>query len=203
MYTILIIIVISIISIIGFKDNQLLSKYAFSPYLCKHQQNYYRFFSHVFIHADWQHLLFNMISFYMFGQLIENSFLFTYGTSIGALHYFILFFAGGLFSTIWPYITNQNNSNYVSVGASGAVSAIIFAGVLWNPTMQMGLIFLPIPIPAYIFGPLYLAFEYWAFKKSASNIAHDAHIGGALFGIAYTLLINHQKGIDFIHLIFK
>lgn len=94
MYTILIIIVISIISIIGFKDNQLLSKFAFSPYLCKHQQNYYRFFSHVFIHADWQHLLFNMISFYMFGQLIENSFLFTFGTSIGALHYFILFLLG-------------------------------------------------------------------------------------------------------------
>jgi membrane associated rhomboid family serine protease len=197
--TILIIIATAIISFMGFKNPQLISKWVFSPYRVKHNNELSRFISHMFIHADLSHLLFNMISFFMFGAMIEGELDIHFGNSNGMIHFLILYFVGGLFSTLWPYIRNQENVNYLSLGASGAVSAVVFAGIMWNPTMKMGLIFLPIMIPAYIFGPLYLAFEFWMFKRQKTNIAHDAHIGGAVFGVLYILLINADKGREFLH----
>jgi membrane associated rhomboid family serine protease len=125
-----------------------------------------------------------------------------YGTVSGELHFIVLYILGGVFATLIPYMRNQDNIHYRSLGASGAVSAIIFAAIIWNPTMQLGLLFIPIPIPAYIFGPLYLAFEYWADRKGGTGIAHDAHIGGAIFGVLYVLIINIDKGKEFFSLIF-
>ena len=86
--------------------------------------------------------------------------------------------------------------------ASGAVSAVIFAAILWNPRMRLSFFFIPIGIPAYIFGPLYLAFEFYMDKRGGSGIAHDAHIGGAVFGILYVLFINIDKGKEFFAAIF-
>ena len=200
--TFIIIIVTCILSFKAFKDIKMSADWSLSPYAVKHNHNYTRLFTYMFIHADLPHLLFNMLSFYMFGGMLENQFISLWGGVIGELNFIILYFIGGLFATVWPYLRNFDNPNYISVGASGAVSAIIFSALLWNPTMTVGLIFLPIPIPAYIFGPLYLAFEYWAFKRNKSNIAHDAHLGGALFGILFTLLLNVEKGVEFVHLIF-
>jgi membrane associated rhomboid family serine protease len=200
--TLLIIIATAILSFKGFKDPKMSSDWALSPYSIKHYHTYSRLFLHMFIHADLPHLLFNMLSFYMFGEMLENQFISIYGGVLGEIYFVILYFIGGLFATTWPYFRNYDNPNYISVGASGAVSAIIFSAILWNPTMTVGLIFLPIPIPAYIFGPLYLGFEYWAFKRNKTNIAHDAHLGGALFGILFTLLVNSVKGKEFIDLIF-
>jgi membrane associated rhomboid family serine protease len=88
------------------------------------------------------------------------------------------------------------------LGASGAVSAVIFASIIWNPSMQLGLMFIPIPIPAFLFGPIYLAIEYYAMRRGGTGIAHDAHLGGALFGIIYVLLLDFEKGRQFIDLIF-
>jgi membrane associated rhomboid family serine protease len=200
--TLLIIAITSILSYKGLKDQSMISDWALSPYDIKHHGAYRRIFSHMFVHADMPHLFFNMFSFYMFGNMLESQFIEMWGGVAGELKFLILYFAGGVCATIWPYLRNQNNSNYISVGASGAVSAIIFASILWNPTMEMGMIFLPILIPAYIFGPLYLAFEYWAFKKNKTNIAHDAHLGGALFGILLILAFNIEKGKDFLQIIF-
>lgn len=200
--TIIIIILVCLISFLGFKDSLIISKFLFSPYLCNHNKEYIRFISHTFIHADISHLLFNMLSFYMFGSYLENQLIESYGLFVGSTHFLILYFIGGIISTFWPYIRNKDNPNYSALGASGAVSSILFATLLWKPTMNVGLLFIPIPIPAYIFGPLYLAFEYWGFKKGRGNIAHDAHIGGAFFGIFYLLLINHSKGAAFLNHIF-
>jgi membrane associated rhomboid family serine protease len=93
---------------------------------------------------------------------------------------------------------HQNDPNYRSVGASGAVSAIIFAVIIWVPDLPLNLMFIPIPIPAYIFGVIYLAFEYYAHKKGNTGIAHDAHIGGAVLGIVYVLILNIDKGKEFL-----
>lgn len=191
--TFIIIILTSIISLRVFKQDEFFYKYAFIPYQVKHYKQPIRLISYAFLHADLPHLLFNMFSFYMFGGLIENQLMLIYGNFLGGIHFLIIYFVGALIATVWPYYRNSENPNYISVGASGAVSSVIFASMLWNPTMEVGIIFLPFQIPAYIFAPMYLAFEYWSLKNGKSNIAHDAHIGGALFGITYIAIINFDK----------
>lgn len=183
------------------------------PYRCKHNNEYYRTVSHLFIHADMTHLLFNMMSLYFLGSIflsapaatyvgIEAGLMETYGFFGGQIHFLILYFLGGLFATLIPYARNQDNPHYLSLGASGAVSSVIFAAILWNPFMQLNLFFIPIGIPAYIFGPLYILFEIYMDRRGNSGVAHDAHIGGALFGVIYILIINIDKGKQLIELIF-
>lgn len=203
-FSFLFIIVIGtvIISLNAFKDRNLLDKLTYSPYRCKHNGEYYRMLSHVVIHADSTHLIFNMLSLYFLGSKLEQQFMIQYGTGAGEIHFIILYVFGGLFATLIPYIRNHENPSYRSLGASGAVSAVIFAAILWNPRMPLSLMFLPISVPAYIFGPLYLAFEYWADRRGGTGIAHDAHIGGAIFGILYVLIINIDKGKEFLSQIF-
>lgn len=196
-YTIIVLTVL--ISIQGFNSADFSYKMSFSPYLAKHYNQKTRFFTHMFVHADWGHLFFNMFSFYMFGKFIELELRAYYGDYLGGFHFFVLYLLGGLFSTLWPFIRNQDKDNYFSVGASGAVSAIIFSTIIWYPQLRMGLIFLPIMVPGYIFGPLYLLFEFFAFRYGKSRIAHDAHIGGALFGILYIIIINIDKANDFVN----
>jgi membrane associated rhomboid family serine protease len=193
--------IIVLTSIQGFKSQDFAYKLSFSPYLAKHESQAWRFFTHIFVHADWGHLFFNMFSFYSLGSYMEMSLKYIYGPSLGSIHFIILFLAGGLFATLWPYVRNQDNVQYLSLGASGAVSAVIFAFVMWSPNET--LIIFVIPMKAYIFGPLYLAFEYFAFRRGKGNIAHDAHIGGAVFGIVYILIINIDKGKEFLNQIFN
>jgi membrane associated rhomboid family serine protease len=103
-------------------------------------------------------------------------------------------------ATFLPMLKHQDQPSYRSLGASGAVSAVLFAVICWNPTLSLSLMFIPIPIPAYIFGPLYLLFEYYSLKKGNTGIAHDAHIGGAIFGILFVLMLDPSKGIQFVNL---
>ena len=185
-----------------FKSNAWREKLILSPYLIKHDGQWYRLFSHSWIHADWQHLIFNMASLYFLGDLILNNWLDLYGDIKGTGLFLFLYLAGGVAATIFPYFKNQDNSSYRALGASGAVSAVIFAAILWNPTMKLGILFIPFPIPAYIFGPLYLLIEYFAMRNIKTGVAHDAHLGGALFGILFVLCLNLDKGKDFVHLFF-
>ena len=186
----------------AFEKHELREKMLFIPYNVKHLNERYRLFSHSWIHADWQHLLFNMMSLYFLGQILSKQWNEIYGPEKGISLFILLYLIGGVAATIIPYLRNQDNSSYRSLGASGAVSAVIFAAILWNPTMKLMLIFIPIPIPAYLFGPIYLLIEYYAMRKVKSGIAHDAHIGGALFGILFVLLLNFEKGKSFLHLFF-
>ena len=185
-----------------FKSNAWRDKLILSPYLIKHDGQWYRLFSHSWIHADWQHLLFNMASLYFLGDLILNNWLDLYGDIKGTGLFLFLYIAGGVAATIFPYLKNQDNSSYRALGASGAVSAVIFSAILWNPTMKLGILFIPFPIPAYIFGPLYLLIEYFAMRNIKTGVAHDAHLGGALFGILFVLFLNLDKGKDFVNLFF-
>jgi len=197
----------------SFNNRATMEKLMYIPYDVKHNKNHVRIITHMLIHADWTHLLFNMMSLYFLGESflsapcdmyvgIDCGLVATYGNTGGQIHFLTLYIFGGLFSTLIPYIRHQDNSSYRSLGASGAVSAVIFAAILWNPGMSLRLFFIPIDIPAYVFGPLYLLYEYYADKRGNTGIAHDAHLGGALFGIAYVLIINIDKGKDFINYLF-
>jgi len=177
-------------------------KMLFVPNLIKHNGEYHRMISSVFIHSDLNHLVFNMISLYFLGNLFEQQMIQIYGVQLGSINFILLYLLGGIASEIYPFIRHQDDPYYRSLGASGAVSAVIFAAIFWNPTMDLYLFFIPVPIPAYIFGPIYLAFEYFAMKRGTTNIAHDAHIGGALFGILFVLLLNPNKGLEFFQAIF-
>lgn len=206
--------IIVLISIAAFNNRSLMERMMYIPYRVKHDREHVRIFSHVLIHADWAHLIFNMMSLYFLGnaflyapcfyyQGIDCGLIATYGEVMGSLHFMALFILGGLFATLIPYVRNQDNPGYRSLGASGAVSAVIFASILWNPGMKLMFFFIPVAIPAYIFGPLYLLYEYFADKRGGTGIAHDAHLGGALFGIIYVLIINSEKGLSFLSYFFK
>ena len=116
-----------LVSMQGFNSKDFAYKMSFSPYLAKHYNQKERFFTHMFVHSDWGHLFFNMFSFYMFGEFMERDLVFTYGVAKGEIIFGGLYILGGLFATLWPYVRNQDSDTYYSVGASGAVSAVIFA----------------------------------------------------------------------------
>lgn len=201
----LVLIIIGITVLISFSvENKpdLKEKMLFMPNRIKHNGEYQRMISSIFIHADLNHLVFNMISLYFLGNLFEQQMIQIYGVQLGSVNFLLLYLLGGVAAEIYPFIRHQDDPYYRSLGASGAVSAVIFAAIFWNPTMNLYLFFIPFPIPAYIFGPIYLAFEYFAMKRGTTNIAHDAHIGGALFGIFFVLLLNPNKGLEFFQAIF-
>lgn len=191
-----------LISLQADKNNKLKQRLLFIPFNLKKNNEYYRIISHIFIHADITHLAFNMISLYFLGLTLENHLLETYSLKLGSTYFLILYFAGAVFASLPSALKHQENSSYRSLGASGAVSAVIFAAIIWDPEMELYILFLPFPIPAYIFGPIYLAIEYFSMKRGGTGIAHDAHLGGALFGILFILLLNIQKGKEFLDLIF-
>ena len=198
---ILIIVLLTVlISYQGFSNADFKEKSLFIPYRVKYNKEFYRTFSHIFIHADWMHLLFNMISLYFLGSVLEAEWIYVFGMQAN-FYLIALYFGGAIVATLWPYFRNAENPAYRSLGASGAVSAVIFAAMLWNPQIELYLFPIPIPIKAYVLAPLYLVFEYYSLKRGGSGIAHDAHIGGALFGILFVLLIDFNKGIDFLALL--
>lgn len=201
--TFIIIAITVLISMRAFKDAEMKYKWLFIPYRVDRNKESYRVFTHMFIHGDTMHLLFNMIVLFSFGSAMEGIFNNYFGVGLGSLHFVILYFLGGIAASIWPFARNRDNPNYMSLGASGAVSSVLFAAILWMPWSGIYLLFIPFEIPAWIFGILYLAFEFYMSKKGGGRIAHDAHFGGAVFGIAYILFVNFPKGAEFLNYIFS
>ena len=173
-------------------------EFLFNPYEISHGKKSWGIFTHSWFHADYQHLMFNMLSLFVIGSHLEESWCDEFGMTKGIVLYVTLYLTGGIAATIIPFFRHRYNVSYRSLGASGAVSAIVFATILWYPKMNLGLLFLPIPIPAYIFGPLYLLFEFYAMKRGNTGIANDGHISGALFGILFVLFLNPNKASEFI-----
>lgn len=195
--------VCALISYDGFQNEARRQKFLFAPYLISKGQNYFSIFSHSWYHADWQHLLFNMFSLFALGGALESFWIQDFGSELGLIYFILLYFIGGIAATILPYFRHSSDPSYRSLGASGAVSAVIFACIMWNPQMELMIMFIPIPIPAFIFGPIYLAIEYYAMHKGKGNIANDGHISGALFGILFVLFLNLNKGKQFLDLLFS
>ncbi len=196
--TILLIAITVIVSIVAWNNTERMSRWMMNPYRVKHNREYYRFISSGLVHHDYIHLLFNMITLYYFGTVVEQIFRVFYGNS-GYIYFLVLYFAGMVIADIPSYIKYRNFPAYNSLGASGAVSAVLFSSILFNPVNKISIIFIPIGIPGFIFGFLYLLYSYYEGKRMADNVNHDAHIYGALFGIFFTIVIYPSVLVSFIH----
>ena len=185
--TISIILLTSLISFTAFSNQKVLDDLIFYPPAITNRNQWHRFITSGFIHADIMHLVFNMYSFYLFGDLVEKSFSQIFGDSGKAL-YIILYVISLIVCLLPTYFNNLNNYHYRSLGASGAVSAVIFAGIFLYPTMGMGIFPIPFHIPGFVFGPLYLILSAYLAKKGHGNINHSAHIWGAIFGIVFVII---------------
>lgn len=186
--TTIIVVITGLISFLGFRDRNLLSKLMFNPYLVKHSNQWYRAVTHAFIHSGWMHLLVNMWVLWIFGDIVEQSFK-SYRGIAGIVGFIALYIGGILFATLSSFRKHQDNFHYNSLGASGAVAAVLFSAIYFNPTMDLYLMFIPIPIPAIIFGIGYLALEWYLDKQSNDNVAHDAHFWGAAFGFTFSVIM--------------
>ncbi|WP_143306754.1 rhomboid family intramembrane serine protease [Chitinophaga vietnamensis] len=195
--SLIIIITTSIISFTALNNYEQLGKLSMQPYMVKRYRQYYRFLTSGFVHADIQHLLFNMLTLYFFGPAIEGVFEQLFGNKIFFLLYYLL---GIIVSDIPSYIRHRDNSYYSSVGASGAISAIMFTAILINPWATLGLYFV-IKMPAVVYGVLFLAISAWMSRKGGDNINHDAHLWGAIFGLVFPLLFHPELGPRFLDLL--
>lgn len=193
--TIIIIVITTITSIASFNNQELMGKLIFYPPAVSKRNEWWRFFSCGFIHADIGHLVFNMFALYLFGEGdspapgmpktgLEYSFIEIFGDR-GKLLYLLMYVLALAICLVPTYKKNIDNYYYKSLGASGAVSAVVFASILLNPMGYMGLFFIPVYIVSFLFGVLYLVFTYYLDKRGDSNINHSAHLWGALFGIVF------------------
>ena len=189
--TVILVVVTVITTFVGFNRPDLMDKWLFNPYLIYHKKQYYRFFTGAFIHDrnNIFHLFFNMFVLYQFGRNVELFFRADH-PQMGWLYFLLLYFGGIFFSSLRDFEKYKNNPNYNALGASGAVSAVLFAHILIFPTTSLYLMFIPIPIPSFVFGALYLWLEHYLDKRGGDRVAHGAHIYGALFGIVFTMFTN-------------
>ncbi|MBA4198785.1 MAG: rhomboid family intramembrane serine protease [Chitinophaga sp.] len=196
--TLIIIIATCIVSFTAFSNDRIINDLIFEPPAITYRNQWYRFFTCGFIHADYLHLGFNMYSFYMFGDAIEDAFVQIFGHN-GKAFFLILYITALFFCLVPTYLANKDNYHYRSLGASGAVSAIVFAFIILAPTTKLSLIILPIPFPAFIFGIIYLIVSAYLSKKGGSNINHSAHFWGAVYGIVFLIvmcnLFSHFKPV--------
>ena len=183
--TVIIVMATSVISFIGFSNQNLINELIFYPPAISERKQWYRFFTCGLIHADIAHLAFNMISFYYFGRFVESFFKSYFDA--GALLYIVLYVSALAICLLPTYMKQKDNYQYRSLGASGAVSAIVFAGIFLSPLSGIRIFFIPIDIPGFVFGPLYLIISAYLSKRGAGNINHSAHFWGALYGIAFLI----------------
>ncbi len=190
--TIIIIIVTLIITVVAFYSEEFMSKMMLNPYQVYHKREWYRMITSGFLHADWTHLIINMIVLYSFGSNVESWFrelkMAGYINSV-TITYSLLYFGGIIVSSMITLFRHRNNRWYNSVGASGAVSAIIFTSIFFNPLDRL-YFFAVIPIPGIVFAVLYLVYSSYMSRRNKDNINHDAHFLGAVYGFAFPLLID-------------
>ncbi|MBQ9397935.1 MAG: rhomboid family intramembrane serine protease [Bacteroidales bacterium] len=161
----------------------------FSAYDVWHRRQWHRMISYGAVHGGWGHLLFNMITLYCFGRIVEQYFGAAFGATTGPVLYAVLYVTSLAVSTIWDLIKFRDDPAYSAVGASGAVSAILFAAILFEPRMGIYIYLIPIPVPAYIFAPVYLIYCIIMARKNMDNIGHSAHFWGAVYGLVFPLML--------------
>ncbi len=192
----LIILATVLVSIQGFNNRILLEKWEYIPYLVHHRNERYRLFTHALVHADFFHLFVNMYVLFLFGSWVYDAFQELFGIQ-GIVYFLVLYVMGAVFAALPGYQKHKDNPYYRAVGASGAVSAVVFSAIVMYPTAELRLFF-AIPMPAVVFGVIYLVYEYYMDKRSEGNIAHDAHYWGALFGVAATLVFKPSLALRFV-----
>ena len=184
--TIIIIIITALFSVTAFYKEGEMERLLFWPAMIRERNQYYRFITSGFIHADWMHLIFNMLTLYYFGRIVEQVFQINCGS---ALYYLVLYLLAMIAADLPTYFKHKENYQYRALGASGAVSGVLFSSILYAPWAKIYIFFIPIGIPAFIFGVLYLLFCVYMQRRGGDNINHNAHFWGAIFGIVYTIVV--------------
>ena len=176
-----------LISMLAFNKETVMGGLMMNPYAIKHQQQYYRFLSSGFIHGNHMHLLLNMFSLYFFGTAMERVFSIQFGKE-GDLYFIALYLLAIIVSDLPTYFKQSNNPSYNSLGASGGVSAVILAFIIFEPLERI-CIYIAFCMPGFILGILYIGYSYYQGKKSRDGINHDAHLYGALFGLLFCIVM--------------
>lgn len=185
--TTIIIIITAGVSFYTMNQPQVLYQLMMNPYQVVHRQQYYRLVTSGFIHKDFTHLLFNMISFYFFGTKLEYIFTYIF-EGLAPVYFIALYILGIIVSDLPTLFKNKNNPGYNSLGASGAVAAVIFACIMFDP-LSLIYIFFAIPVPGFILAVLYIGYSYYSGKRANDGINHDAHLYGALFGVLFCIVV--------------
>lgn len=192
-YTLILVIVTAVISISAFNNDQVYNKLILWPRRMESPGEYYRLLSSGFIHADWIHLIFNMIALFMFGGEIEDAFA---ARGIPSVLFLVMYLTGIVAASLPSFFKHRNNGYYQSLGASGGVAAVLFSYVYFAPWNRI--IIWIIPVPAIIAAVAYLVYSAYMSRKGGDNINHDAHFYGAVFGFLFTLLFAPDHGQFFI-----
>ncbi|QHS63930.1 rhomboid family intramembrane serine protease [Chitinophaga agri] len=189
-----IIVITCLISIPAFNNGKMVDDLSMWPYMVKERNQYYRFITSGFVHADFMHLGFNMLTLYFFGSAIENAFDLLFGSKL----YFLFFYVLALILSDTPtFIKHRNHSYYRTIGASGAVSAVVFAAILFDPWNNIYVYF--IPVPAIVYGVLYLGYTiYMSRSENRDGINHDAHLWGAVVGILFPIVYKPEIASYFL-----
>lgn len=186
MITYLILGITVVVSFICFGNQTLAMKWALSPYRVIHRKEWYRLVTHGFVHADMTHLLVNMFTFWSFGTYMEQYYQYV---ELGKWGFLLLYFGGMIFASSFDLMKQKDNPYYLSIGASGAVSAVLFSSIFFDPWGKI-YFFALLPIPGILFGIIYLLYCQYMAKQASDHINHNAHFLGALFGFLLPALLN-------------
>ena len=182
------------VSIVGLASRKVVDWAMLRPYYVFRQREYEKLITSGFVHADIGHLFFNMFTFYFFAFPLERV--------IGTTNFVSLYFIGMILSDIGTCLKHRNDPNYASLGASGAILAVLFASIVYFPTQSLFIFPIPLPIPAPLFAVGYLVYSYFASRRRTGNVNHDAHIAGALTGLAFVMLTDPDAFRRALRLIF-
>jgi membrane associated rhomboid family serine protease len=195
--TLVIVVMTCLISYQGFNNAEFFNQLKFWPFVVKREKEYYRFLTSGFLHGSWTHLLVNMFVLYSFGSVIEEYFNIMFGPLKGRIFYLLLYLLAVVASDLPTYAKRKDTPYYASIGASGAVSALLFAYILIAPWSQM-LLYAIIPVYSIIAGVAYLFYSSWASRNAADNVNHDAHFYGAVFGFLFTIVLKPSLFTSFL-----
>ena len=204
MITLATVIITGLISVAAFRYQDLIYRFDLSPYHIVQKKQYYRIFTHAFLHADYMHLGINMLVLYSFGTGIEQVFnsLEEQGIIFSGPFFFILLYISSIALSALSTITRyRNNEGYSAVGASGAVSAVVFTYIFFAP-LQKIYFYMVLPIPGIVFGILYLIYSSYMGRRNKDNINHAAHFWGAVVGFLFPILLDPSLIMVFLEQLF-
>lgn len=181
--TLIIIAITCAVSMVAFNRPKMIEALILWPPAVARNNDYYRLISYGLVHADFSHLLFNMITLYFFGRAMEPF----YNSAMGEFGFAIFYLLGLVVSIVPTYLKHKDDPQYRSLGASGAVSAVLFAFILFQPWALIYVFFLP--VPAIVYAVLYVAYTIYSERQGGDNIDHSAHLWGAAYGVVFTLVM--------------